>query len=115
MTKTKEIDGTEFIAITIADGLDEYPEPLRTAWLELSTNHLYVSAALADLKVLYLASKKLERTTTAGLPIIEHGRDRYVDIAWLKKICPTQADHFTLLEKIFRRGLFNQDRQGLYH
>ena len=115
MTKTKEIDGTEFIAITIADGLDEYPEPLRTAWLELSTNHLYVSAALADLKVLYLVSKKLERTTPNGLPIIEHGPDRYVDIAWLKKICPTQADHFTLLEKIFRRGLFNQDRQGPYH
>jgi len=115
MTKNKEIDETEFIAITIADGLDEYPEPLRTAWLELSTNHLYVSAALADLKVLYLASKKLERTATNGLPIIEYGRDRYVDIAWLKKICPTQAEHFALLEKVFRRGLFEQDRQGLSH
>jgi len=115
MTRTKEIDRADFIAITIADGLEEYPEPLRTAWLELSTNHLYVSAALADLKILYLASKQLERTATEGLPIIEHGRDRYVDIAWLKKICPTQADHFTLLEKIFRRGLFNQDRQEPCH
>ena len=115
MTKSKEIDRTDFLAITIADGLDDYPEPLRTAWLELSTNHLYVSAALADLKVLYLASKKLERTTTDGLPIIEHGRDRYVDIAWLKKICPAQAGHFTLLERIFRRGLFNQDQHGPPH
>jgi hypothetical protein len=115
MTRTKEIDRSDFIAITIADGLDEYPEPLRTAWLELSTNHLYVSAALADLKVLYQESKRLERTATEGLPIIEHGRDRYVDIAWLKKICPGQASHFTLLERIFRRGLFSQDRPDLYH
>jgi hypothetical protein len=115
MTKFKEIDRADFIAITIADGLDDYPEPLRTAWLELSTNHLYVSAALADLKVLYRASKKLERTATDGLPIIEHDRDRYVDIAWLKKICPAQAGNFTLLEKIFRRGLFNQDRQAPFH
>ena len=115
MTKSKEIDGADFIAITIADGLDEYPEPLRTAWLELSTNHLYISAALADLKVLYLESKRLERIAKDGLPIIEHGQDRYVDIAWLKKICPNQTSHFTLLERIFRRGLFNQDPQGLPH
>lgn len=115
MTKSKEIDRADFIAITISDGLDDYPEPLRTAWLELSTNQLYVSVALVDLKVLYEASKKLEQTAQGGLPIIEHGRDRYVDIAWLKKICPAQAGHFTLLEKIFRRGLFNEDRQGPFH
>lgn len=114
MSKSREIDSSDFVPITIAEGLDDYPEPLRTAWLELSTNHLYVSAALADLKILYLAGKRLEESAREGLPIIEHGGDRYVDIAWLKRICPDKAAHFSLLEKIFRTGLF-QDEGGRGH
>ncbi len=108
MAKSREIDSADFIPLTITEALAKYPEPLRTAWLELSTNRLYVSAALADLKMLYLAGKRLEQTARHGLPIIEHGRDRYVDIDWLKKICPDQADRFIVLEKIFRTGLFDQ-------
>lgn len=115
MSKSVEISGRNFISITMADSLSEYPEALRTAWLDLAADRLYVSAALADLRILYQAAKKLEHRAPEGLPIIEYGDDRFVDVAWLQEIFPTQAKHFRLIEMAFRNGLFRQDLSAGSH
>lgn len=106
MAKYKDISNNSFIAVTITDALSDFPEASRTAWLDLNTNQLYISAVLVDLKTLYLEAKKLE-PTREGLPIIQHNDDLYVDVAWVRKIIPGQAGRFRYIEQVFLDALFN--------